>query len=329
MSIAAQYTVTNETVDGVSVVLLTDQQHQTEVRIAPSIGNNSYSMKIKGQEIFWSNQQSLSALREKPALIGNPFLAPWANRIQGLSYWANGKEYKLNPELGNLRRDANQNPIHGLLMFSDQWKVVETSTENGARVKSRLEFFRYPEWMAQFPFAHTIEMTYVLKNGSLEVITELENLSTEKMPVAIGYHPYYMLPGDRDSWSVHIPAQKHVTLSAELVPTGEQKDVTIPSPFSLKGAEQDDVYTSLVRDNQGSAEFWVTNGKQKLSFLFGPKYPVGVVYAPSGRDFICFEPMAGVTNVFNLNHAGKYSELQSVEPGGKWRESWWIRPSGF
>ena len=27
--------------------------------------------------------------------------------------------------------------------------------------------------------------------------------------------------------------------------------------------------------------------------------PVAVLYAPKGRGFICFEPMTGVTNVFN------------------------------
>ena len=37
---------------------------------------------------------------------------------------------------------------------------------------SRLEFFRLPDYMAQFPFAHTIDMTYRLANGVLEVETD-------------------------------------------------------------------------------------------------------------------------------------------------------------
>jgi sulfide:quinone oxidoreductase len=31
--------------------------------------------------------------------------------------------------------------------------------------------------------------------------------------------------------------------------------------------------------------------------------------------------MAGITNAFNLAHAGVYKELQSIPPGGQWRES--------
>jgi aldose 1-epimerase len=63
--------------------------------------------------------------------------------------------------------------------------------------------------------------------------------------------------------------------------------------------------------------------------IYGPKYPIAVVYAPAGRDFICFEPMTGPTNAFNLHHEGKYKDLQTIQPEGKWVESFWIRPSGF
>jgi aldose 1-epimerase len=56
---------------------------------------------------------------------------------------------------------------------------------------------------------------------------------------------------------------------------------------------------------------------------------VAVVYAPPGRNFICFEPMSGITNAFNLQQAGLYHDLQSIPPGGRWEESFWIRPSGF
>ena len=37
----------------------------------------------------------------------------------------------------------------------------------------------------------------------------------------------------------------------------------------------------------------------------------------------------GIINALNLAHRGVYNELQSIPPGGVWRESFWIRPSGF
>jgi len=73
----------------------------------------------------------------------------------------------------------------------------------------------------------------------------------------------------------------------------------------------------------------VQGAKQKISVLFGPRFTVAVIYAPKGRPFICFEPMTGLTNAFNLAHAGLYRDLQSIPPGDAWQESFWIRPEGF
>jgi len=50
---------------------------------------------------------------------------------------------------------------------------------------------------------------------------------------------------------------------------------------------------------------------------------------PAERNFICIEPMAALTNALNMAHRGQYAELQSIAPGGTWRESFWVRPSGF
>jgi aldose 1-epimerase len=331
MSKAANYSVKQAAVEGIATVQLSDAAHGTAVSIVPSIGNLAYEMTVGGKNIFWLPFQSLAELKAKPALCGNPFLAPWANRLDQDAFYANGKKYVLNPELGNLRRDGNKKPIHGLLLFSPHWKVVAAQADNrSARVTSRLEFWKHPELMAQFPFAHAIEMTYRLQDGLLEVETALTNHAEEPMPVAIGYHPYFRIHDEpRDGWKVHLAAREQVVLSNLLIPTGERKPVNISDPLSLKGAQLDDVFTTLARTNQGRAEFWVQGKTQKISVLYGPKYTVAVVYAPQGRDFICFEPMSAVTNALNLAHAGVYKELQSIPPGGQWRESFWIAPSGF
>jgi aldose 1-epimerase len=63
----------------------------------------------------------------------------------------------------------------------------------------------------------------------------------------------------------------------------------------------------------------------------GPNYRGVVVYSPGGpgNDFICFEPMAAITDALNLAQKGVYRELQYIQPGQKWQESFWIKPSGF
>ena len=79
--------------------------------------------------------------------------------------------------------------------------------------------------------------------------------------------------------------------------------------------------------------------------MLGPLYRVVVIFAPRpgprpdgggaaaapapDRDFVCFEPMAGITNAMNAAHKGLYPELQSIPAGGQWEESFWVRPRGF
>jgi aldose 1-epimerase len=331
MTQAANYTAEKLNVDGVEVVRLTDAAHKTEVMIAPSIGNNSYEMKVNGKKVFWSPYNSVGEFKAKPAHLGNPFLAPWANRLEGDYFYANGKKYILNPSLNNFQYDGNRKPIHGLVLYSPDWKVIATNANGkSAQVTSRLEFWRHPDWMEQFPFAHNIDMTYRLQNGVLEVETVIENLSIDPLPVGIGYHPYFTLhDAPRDQWKVHMPAKEHLILSNVLIPTGETKPMEFADPQPLAGTVLDDVFGGLVRGSDGRAEFSVQGKNEKISVFYGPKYPIAVVYAPKGRDFICFEPMSAPTNAFNLHHAGKYNDLQTVPAGGKWRESYWIQPSGF
>jgi aldose 1-epimerase len=327
MSNAASYTAHQTTVDGIAVVQLTDPAHHTEVSVAVGVGNVAYELKVNGKNALYFPFASLKEFKEKPALCGVPFLAPWANRLDQEAFYANGNKYTLNTGLGNVRFDGNHLPIHGLISFSPLWQVVEVKANGtGAHVMSRFEFWKHPELMAQFPFAHTIEMTYTLSNGVLEVTTVIHNLSADAMPVSVGFHPYFQLhDAPRDSWTVHLAASKHVVLSKLLVPTGETKPVEFSDPMTLAGNQLDDVFTGLPEN----AEFWVKGKEEKIAVHYGPHFPVAVAYAPAGRNFICFEPMAALTNGINLAHEGKYSELQNVAAGGEWRGTFRIQVTGF
>jgi aldose 1-epimerase len=332
MSTAADnYSAERAVVDGIQIIRLKDAARKTEVSIVPSIGNNAYEMKVNGKDVLWSPYKTLKELAEKPVQVGNPFLAPWCNRIDGDAYWANGKKYLLNPDLKNFRYDAFHHPIHGLVVYAKDWNIItQWADDSSAMMRARLEFWKHPDWMAQFPFAHAVEITYRLKNGILEVETAIENLSTERMPLSLGYHTYYRIDDSpRDDWRIHVPAKESVILSKELIPTGERQPVALADPQPLKDFQLDDVFTNLLRDQNGRAVFHVQGKQQRINVAFGPKYNVGVVYAPPGRDFICFEPMVGITNAFNLAQAGLYKEMQYVAPGETWRESFWIKPEGY
>ena len=326
------------------IVRLTDAKSQVAVAIVPSIGNVAFEMTVKGQNVLRWPYGSIEDFKAKPGLSGIPFMGPWANRLDEQAFYANGRRYAFDMELGNVRGAI---PIHGFLSSTDQWAVVEAKSDaTAAWVTSRLEFFKQPMWMKQFPFAHTIEMTYRLQDGVLEVRTKIDNLSREPMPVSVGFHPHFQLTDStRDDWTISVGAKTHWILAANKVPTGETQpiDKVFPTPASaaLRDFDLDHVFSDLVRDASGRAVMTVKGKSQQLDVVVGPNYRAMVVYAPKpaapgttaapaqSRNFICFEPMVGITNAMNAAHKGLYRELQSIPPGGTWQESFWVRPSGF
>jgi aldose 1-epimerase len=141
------------------VVRLEDATAQTIVSIVPTVGNITFEMTVKGHNVLRWPFASVEEFKAKPALSGIPFLGPWANRLDEQAFYANGQKYAFDMELGNVRGAI---PIHGFLTTTSKWQVVDASADNAsAWVTSRLEVFREPLWMKQFPFAHTIEMTPV------------------------------------------------------------------------------------------------------------------------------------------------------------------------
>jgi len=328
------------------IVRLTDRATDTIVSIMPSVGNIAFDMTVKGHNVLRFPHADVADFKARPAMTGVPFMGPWANRLDEQAFYANGTQYAFDMSLGNVRGEV---PIHGFLTTTDQWQVVSVEAiSTSASVTSRLEFFRQPSWMKQWPFAHTIEMTYRLQDGILEVATTLTNMSADPMPVAIGFHPYFQLTDSpRDEWTISVGARTRWKLDSRKLPTGETEPVEQLLPAAqapLREYNLDEVFSDLVLDALGRATMSVWGRSQRLDVVLGPRYRSVVVWAPSPsgtgrggqgvspaaeRNFICFEPMAAISNGVNLAHKGLYKELQSIPAGGTWRESFWVKPTGF
>jgi aldose 1-epimerase len=314
------------------VVHLVDTGTDTRVSIAPSIGNIAFRMIVKGHDILRWPHADMAGFKSNPNMTGIPFMGPWINRLDEQAFYANGKRYAFDMSLGNVRGTI---PIHGFLTGTSEWRVVSVdATAAYATVASRLEFYRQPSWMKQWPFAHTVHMSYTLSNGALVVETFLENMSTEPMPVSIGFHPYFQLTDSRrDDWTIGLDARRHWKLGADKLPTGETEPVEqlFPNPqaIALRDVDLDDVFSEAPRSATGRTSLWVKGKSQQITVEFGPRYRAAVIWAPKGREFICFEPMAAITNGLNLAHKGTYKELQSIPPGRTWSETFSISAQGF
>ncbi len=257
------------------VIELVDATAQMNVEVVWSMGN-AWRIRVKGEELT-RPAASLEAFMERPGLAGMPLLAPFANRLDDTAFYANGQKYNFDLELGNVRGPI---PSTGYVNGSKDWQLVEfTADDTSAWVTCKLDFYRIPRFMAQWPFAHTITITYKVSDGALEVHTRLDNLSSDPMPVSIGYHPIYVLPdGTRDDWTVSVDARTHWIEIPQRLPTGETQPIenffgSDRTAIQLKKyALIDDVFTDLVRDADGRATMTLSyNGKQ-LHEILGPKY---------------------------------------------------------
>ncbi|MGA3165679.1 MAG: aldose 1-epimerase [Terriglobia bacterium] len=331
------YSVISKVVEGHTTYHLLDARRKMDLGIVPDIGNFAYEFKVDGKDVLIA-PESLKAYLEKHWFgWGIPFLAPYANRIDHDYYYFQDKKYLLNDSLGNLLRVPPANMVlHGLLVFDPHWEVVETggSDATGAFITSHLEFYKYPDLMAQFPFAHVYDVTYRLKDGKLECTTKVTNAGKSVMPVHFGYHPYFRPDGLREEWTLGIGAQKHWLVNEALIPSGD----TEPTDSFLPGATTsltlghqfiDAGFADFKRDPQGLGHIWTKGNTEKIEVVYGKEFQYAIVYAPLDHTLICIEPQTGPTNAFNLEHEGKFKGLDALDPGRTFEATYWIIPTGF
>lgn len=320
------------------VVTLSDGQAALHVSVLTT-ASNAYQMTVKGHDVIRKTWNTLDDIRPRMGLNGVPLLWPYANRLDEQAFYFNGKKYSFDAGMGNT--GTNPIAIHGFLQNANAWKLVEAKADTtSAWVTMKLEFYRIPAYMKQFPFAHTLTMTYRVQDGALETRTRIDSLSDEPMPVAIGFHPYFQLTDSpREDWRLSVAAKTHWLLDPNKIPTGQTQPITalLPNPKNVpvKDVTLDDIFTDLERDAQGRATMTLIGKAQQLDVVVGPNFKTILVLSrdnnanrlpATARGTVAFEPMAGVSNALNLAHKGLYKELQSIPPGGAWEESFWIRP---
>ena len=121
-ALAAQYTAQQSG----EIVRLEDSAAETAVSILPSVGNIGFELKVKGQNVLRWPFASIDEFKTRPSMNGIPFLGPWANRLDEQAFYANGRRYAFDMELGNVRGAI---PIHGFLTTNTRWRVMEVKAD--------------------------------------------------------------------------------------------------------------------------------------------------------------------------------------------------------
>src|SRR5580765_678124 len=83
------------------VVELADTTAQMNVSVVWSM-SNAWRIQVKGKDLVRPSA-TLADFQARPGLNGMPLLAPFANRLDETAFYANGKKYNFDVELGNVR----------------------------------------------------------------------------------------------------------------------------------------------------------------------------------------------------------------------------------
>ncbi len=289
-------------VDGFDVVSIRSADGLGEARFVPDANMVCCSLRHRSVELL-DHGQGVRAYAEHGKTMGIPLLYPWANRLAAPEYRAAGTEVRLPGPEGRYALDPNGLPIHGALPGLMRWELDATPSPD--RVRARLAWRSEP-LLELFPFAHEVELEAHLSEGRLTLTTTVRPTGEDPLPVTFGYHPYLTIPGTRrQGWQVRLGASRRVTLDARMIPTGASEPIEQRS-FELDERSFDDGLDEL----DERPEFEVSTPGRALAVTFDQGYRHGQVYAPSGHDFICFEPMTAPTNALRSGDG-----LTLVSPG--------------
>lgn len=272
---------------------------ELEATYVPEVGMVGSSLRHRGEELL-GQVGGLAKYAETGSSFALPLLHPWANRLDGMRYG----QVELDPERSPLHLEENGLPIHGLLSASPHWEVIE---QGDADLSARFSFDR-PELLAAFPYPHELVIAVRLTASALRVQTTLRATGVIAVPVSFGYHPYLTLPGvPRDDFLVEMPVSERALLDERGIPTGASDPVALEA-----GRLGEQTFDDLFTDIPAGAAFALEGGGRRIEVVFEEGYPFAQVFAPEGKDFICYEPMTAPTNALVTGDA-----LRRVEPGAE------------
>ena len=263
--------------------------------LLPHLGGAIGSFTVDGRPI----------LRPTPAGTDNPLetacfpLVPYANRIADGRFTFAGLDYALPCNVAGFAH-----PLHGLGWLKP-WNVEQQDEDSVTINCSHAADAHWPwDWSARQHF--------MLQDGALHVLLEIQNCATTAMPCGLGQHPYFVREHDA---RLHFDALGVWLNDSGMIPSqpaaadhfGDFAQGAVPQATSLT----DNCWFGWT----GTATLQnVTLSSDEATFLH--------IFAPPGESFLCIEPTTQMPDGFNRNEGAGGIVL---EPGSSAKMGMTIR----
>jgi len=263
--------------------------------VVPAIGGNLLGLSIAGENIIdgYQTPEDLTAFKSSKSAV----LFPYPNRLRDGQYQFEGQTFQFE-----LSEPKNHNAIHGIGRQAKMEVKEATTGADFASLTCRYESDGKSE-IAAYPFAFAFEIQFKISEpNTFEVSLGFENKSETKLPVGLGWHPYFSFGTAIDEAQLTLPPCQFIEVDERLLPTGKKYDydyfstaktigkTALDNGFLLLNNENKRAEVSLnVKDK--TLRYWQEIGEGKFNFL--------QVYIPPHRTAIAIEPMTCNIDAFN------------------------------
>ena len=232
-------------------------------------------------------------------------LAPFPNRLEDGKYSHEGKIYQFP-----VNEAATQTALHGHSMGLEYNLYRLELNEK----KVSLHFSCQVASSPSYPFDYQINVQYTFNTNSrfrCQVTCEPLAIPPEhiRMPLGLGIHPYFTLPGALESWQLQLPEMELIEINDRMIPTGVQKsfqefldyasleDRVLDNCFRLRN----DADKMIIKLRHEDWEIAYSQGVEWLekSGIKESKNGYVQLFTPPMRQSIAIEPMSCNINALN------------------------------
>ena len=278
---------------------------------------------------------------------GGAFLVPYPNRIIGplspdgktiTTKW-HGKTIVLPANWHNSADPTrDKHAMHGLILASQTQDVQTQSIPDGQTLTGVIHAGDFGgHWLSQTDLSFTIALT----GPAVDATIVAKNVGKEDEPMAIGWHPYFAVPGgDRKQAMLHVPGTQVAAINnyQDVFPTGDlmpvkgtKYDFTAPGGKALDDIYLDDNWSELQRtDGAVDVTFADPASNYGVHILgLSPEIRTIQVYAPTDptRQYAAIEEQFNFADPFGKEWGTMNTGMVTLKPGAS--VTWHVRLALF
>ena len=265
--------------------------------------------------------------------MGGAILLPFANRIRGkvsadgktITATVAGKTVTLPANWSGNNPGAEKHAIHGLMRRSQFQNVRVQDGTKESTVSGALHAGNFDgHWLSDTD----VKVETTLSHDAFEMAVTAKNVGHEPLPMGIGWHPYFVLPGgSRQQVRLHLPSGTRAVMNnyddtfttGQRVPVkGTPYDFSAPGGRALGAQYLDDNFSDLNYNAEGQTVSEIIDPAAKYGLrliTLSPQIKSIQVYAPPQKNFVAIEPQFNLPDPYNPDWGSVDTGMVLLQPG--------------